>query len=452
MTIRQLGKAFLFVSAAALATAGCSADGTIASGSSRPSTGFEVNLSNSPDRTNGQPVIAVHPLNPSNLVAVSTAHFTDGGTLTRLACAVSYSEDGGRTWQEAPWPYGDRPYCGDPYLAVDSRGTFFIAFNRLGCPSNLDAPLSARCPEGPGNVGVSQSSDGGRTWSRPVDTSVARATTPRLRVDEATDAVVVAGGVGAPSPHATTISTDHGLTWTPIAPLPAQPFGNQIAVHDGLIATATALKVVGQDVVPAEVRFWISADGGRTFTSSPVTDSNGAPAPQPAGRSMPNNKTLAASDPVPWVSADPSRRGRFAVMLPHDDQLLVYVTDNSGKRWSGPAAIPASDGAKPWIEYGKSGDLGVTWRTLTGDVSNVFATVSFDGGRTFGPPVKVNGKSYPYGYPGSGGDEWSRILLRGGYAYITWADARTGGKIDAIMSRVPLSLFRDSGAVGAKVR
>jgi hypothetical protein len=428
--------------AAVLATGGCLAGGTVAKGPSRSGDIVEINLTNSPDRTNGQPVIAVHPQRPANLVAVSTAHSTDGGTLTRLACAVSYSQDGGLTWQQVPWPYGDRPYCGDPYLAVDSRGTFFIAFNRLGCPSNPDAPLSTRCAEGPGNVGVSRSSDGGRTWSVPVDTSVARATTPRLRVDRATDAVVVAGGVGAPSPHAITISTDHGLTWTPIAPLPAQPFGNQIAVHDGLVATATALKVVGEDVVPAEVRFWVSADGGRTFTSSPVTDGKGAPALLPSGRSMPNNKTLAASDPVPWITADPSRKGRFAVMLPHGEDLLVYVTGDSGKQWSGPAVIPAPDAAKPWIEFGANGDLGVVWRTLTGDVSNVFATVSFDGGRSFGAPVKVNAASHPYGYPGSGGDEWSRILLEGDQAFVTWADARSGGKIDAIMARVPLSLFR----------
>jgi len=37
----------------------------------------------------------------------------------------------------------DRAMCGDPNLAVDSRGTFYVAFNRLGCaPGEPEPPLA----------------------------------------------------------------------------------------------------------------------------------------------------------------------------------------------------------------------------------------------------------------------------------------------------------------------
>jgi len=383
-------------------------------------------------------------LNPDNLVFVSTAHITEDGNLNRLACFVAHSQDGGETWTEAPWPYGDRPYCGDPYLAVDTAGTFFIAYNRLGCPSNPEAPLSSRCPDGAGHVGVSRSSNGGRTWSTPVDTDVARATTPRLRVDMANGHIYVSGGVGtSPSPHGISISEDHGLTWKPTMPFPPQPFGNQMAVHDGIVATATALKIVDNSYVAADmVTFWTSHDGGASFTPQPVTDSAGNPALPPSGRSMPDSKDLKASDPVPWVTADPTTRGRFALMLPHGDRLDVYITADSGISWSGPNSIVAPDAAKPWIEYGPSGVLGVMWRTLLDDQSNVYATASFDGGHTFNEPLKINRTQHVYGYPGSGGDEWSRIMFANDNVYLTWADRRNGQDLDGILARIPLGAFR----------
>jgi hypothetical protein len=32
--------------------------------------------------------------------------------------------------------------------------------------------------------------------------------------------------------------------------------------------------------------------------------------------------------------------------------------------------------------------------------------------------------------------------MDGTYAYVTWSDGRTGGDVDGIMSRVPLSVYR----------
>jgi hypothetical protein len=404
---------------------------------------LQVNVTKSADKANGQPVVAVNPRNPNNLVYVSTDDVTSTGSVTQYGCYVAYSGNGGQTWTQVPWPYGDSPQCGDPYLAVDPQGIFYLSFNELGCPDDPSGPPNGTCDGKANPVGVARSLDGGRTWSDPVATPVARGVTPRLRVDAATGNVYVVGGVGNPSPAAVSVSADHGLTWSPFQALPDQPFSSQIAVYNGVLATGTALKVVdGTTVVPTEVNFDVSFDQGRNFVSTPVTDGKGVQVAPPEGPSVPNSVTLSATDPIPWVTADPTRTGRFAVMVPRGDNLEVYVTGNAGRSWTGPALIHAPGAVKPWIEYGPTGLLGVMWRTIADEKVDAYSTVSFDRGASFGRVLKVDRTSLGYNFTSSGGDEWSRILLSGDYAYVTWSGSETNEGIDGIMSRVPLSLYR----------
>ena len=105
----------------------------------------EINVTNDPARDNGQPEVAVNPKDRNNLVFISTDHRPGARTATpdKYHCFVAYSRDGGVKWTEVPWPSGDRAMCGDPNLAVDSRGTFYVAFNRLGCaPGEPEPPLA----------------------------------------------------------------------------------------------------------------------------------------------------------------------------------------------------------------------------------------------------------------------------------------------------------------------
>lgn len=425
----------------ALLSSACGGQSTLtantAAAESRSRDILEIQVTDSPDRENGQPAVMVNPKNPDNLVFVSTNHKPDvAPSSERFDCFAAYSTDGGETWAESSWPYGDRPLCGDPNLVVDSAGTFYVAFNRLGCPTGMSG-LGA-CDGVPNHLAVAKSTDGGRTWSEPVDTPAAIATTPRLRLDAATDRLYAVGGVGEPRPHAVTTSTDDGLTWSEKGPLPPQPFGNQIAVHDDILATATALKIVdGRSVESTEITFWVSTDEGQTFTAFPVTDGEGQPVPPPTGELVPNPAMGAAmaTDPIPWVSADPEQRGRFALMIPRDGHLEIYITDDAGVSWSGPAVVAAPGADKPWMEFGPKGLLGIMWRTKGVDV---YSTVSCDDGRSFSPPLKVNQMTQPYA---DGGGEWSRILLHDQYAYVTWSDGRGGHSPEGIMARVPLSLY-----------
>ncbi len=118
--------------------------------------------------------------------------------------------------------------------------------------------------------------------------------------------------------------------------------------------------------------------------------------------------------------------------------------------------ITAPNAFKPWIEFGPTGLLGVVWRTASsvtpGGTPTVippptatisaYSAVSFNGGRSFSAPLRVNQTAEPAGQRIEGGDKYSHIAFSGKYVYVTWSDARTGDWIDGIMARVPLSLYR----------
>jgi BNR/Asp-box repeat len=415
---------------------------------------LEEDVTSNPSLNNGQPQVAVNPEDPNDLVFLSTnddaaanAPITD---LTVFQCYLAYSTDGGVRWTPVALPLGNAAGCGNPSLGVDPHGIFYVAFNQLG----------GTAPQVPG---VIRSLDGGRTWSEPVSTPLQFGASPRLVVDSATDYVYVESSSATPvgSLQGVSVSKDHGLTWSPQEPLPAQSatLGNQIAVHDGVLASASALAIVGgTSLVATNPTFYVSFDNGQTWVSRPVTDSHGNPVAPPAGSLVPNVATIgeqSTTDPIPWVAADPTHFGRFAVMVPTGNDLDVYITSDSGQSWTGPAVITAPNAFKPWIEFGPTGLLGVVWRTASSFTAggtppvippptatiNAYSAVSFNGGRSFSAPLRVNQQAEPAGQRIEGGDKYSHIVFSGEYVYVTWSDARTGDWIDGIMSRVPLSLY-----------
>ena len=93
---------------------------------------------------------------------VAGYHFViedDATSITRCKCAVSYSHDGGETWNTSlmPLPGSFTDAC-DPCVAVSDDGTFYYA--QLGL--NLGA-------SGINQVYISRSDDHGVTWTTPAD-------------------------------------------------------------------------------------------------------------------------------------------------------------------------------------------------------------------------------------------------------------------------------------------
>lgn len=391
----------------------------------------------------GEPEIAVNPRNPANMVYVASnfRHVPLAGgveypnTLVQfgtpvtgtynLGCTLSYTEDGGNHWYHVPWPLRDRPACGDPMVVVDKDGTFSIAFDAMGSPTFQSAETNPLTDQ----VAYSRSTDGGRSWSPSVDigTIVDR---PWLRIDTATGWLYEQSGGLLPGQNRTlTVSKDQGRTWsTPVA-----WNGNHIAVHAGELATVTSqynsFGVLGSAVTStqsAQLTFQLSSDGGRTSSSVDIPGATGA---------------------YDWISADPSRKGGFAVMQQFGNVFEVFVTPDGGKTWSTSAPI-TNDASravtKEWMDYGPNGVLAVMWKSTTadGNHSEVYATISRDHGRHFAKPLKVSTKPSPFEdfNTDGAGDDMSWVTVDGHDAYLGWGDLRTG-ELDGWFAKVPLDAF-----------
>lgn len=152
---------------------------------------LEQDVTNLPGTREGQPVVAINPGNPDNLVYVATI-FPDRPGLEPVGeCFVAFSQNRGRTWRRSTWPLGDRPQCGEPIVTTDAKGVFYLSNNQIG----PDAATTYTNH----NV-VSRSVDGGLTWIGPVRTPLMLGGAPKLRVDSATGKVyaVMRRRVGVP--------------------------------------------------------------------------------------------------------------------------------------------------------------------------------------------------------------------------------------------------------------
>jgi hypothetical protein len=196
-----------------------------------------------------------------------------------------------------------------------------------------------------------------------------------------------------------------------------------------------------------------------------------------------------------YVAADPGRPGRYAVGLLNRDAtgLRVLLTDNAGATWSKPIrvpeavpsnALPETDESiyavlnrgtvfKPWLDYGRTGVLGLMWKQrrqdLTGSTPlpsmpgrtmgaafDVYTAISCDGGTTWFAPVKVNAEASPPGP--SSFDDLSYIALDSHYAHLVWGDRRlisnvknapNGiGGVQVYYGRVPFSVASHGAPCG----
>ena len=185
----------------------------------------EVNVSRDPTNRYGEPQIAVNPKNPNNLayavLAIGVtyacqrqqrpeceqAHSVYGPQPRALIenkpgfshVRVYVSFDRGKTWRQSKVPAvpPDHPVLverGDPLITAGPDGTFYLGWDAIrfcDCPTTIiDA----------GGIAVSKSTNGGRTWSKPVlsGTPVDR---PFFAVDQSTGTIYEAstGQLGANS-------------------------------------------------------------------------------------------------------------------------------------------------------------------------------------------------------------------------------------------------------------
>jgi hypothetical protein len=303
---------------------------------------------------------------------------------------------------------------------------------------------------------VVRSTDAGKTWSAPVRTMGSAANgpftfvggnaqntfdRPFLAIDQSTGTIYAAGHNIADHETFVTASTDGGQTF-PIIYAADSPDYPSSGLSGGTIAAANRVLAVAYTAAAAPgatcpcVIFETSTDNG-AFTRHVVPTVN------------------AAAIPRPFLAADPTGKGRFALTIFHSTgmQDQVYTTRDSGQSWQGPTDVgetPPNPQFKPWLSYSPSGQLALASRTYNGTLGtapyDVWAAVGRDqgaNGASFSAPVRVTSvtAAYPPLNPGGGGDDFSFILADNQYVHVGWSDSRNG-RTEAWYGRISLPTFK----------
>lgn len=235
-----------------------------------------------------------------------------------------------------------------------------------------------------------------------------------------------------------TSSRDGGRTWKPFLPVDSADapadytngFSGVPVGRDGVMATAyLAGKAPGSPCTTCLV-FQTSRDFGSTWEKRVVPATIDGPA---LGAHDLNPLAISSSLAFqPYLAQDPSRAGRYAVMVFDRSQkaLLVHVTADFGRTWTASSPLAEPGGVQrwlPWIAYGTSGALGVMWRTTYDDGSYAaWAAVSPAGDGAFRRPVQLSSARSPGPVSQVAGDDNSTVALDRTTLHAVWGDRREG--------------------------
>jgi hypothetical protein len=376
-----------------------------------------------------EPAIAVNPANPQQVVGV----FQDN-------VHAAYSQDAGRTWQPAenvdPKNY---KVSGDVSVAFDNLGHAFvcyIAFDKLGT-FNYWAHGATR-----NGIFVRRSLDGGKTWEAehiPVAEQTSSAgipfeDKPWIVADNSKSRYAGNLYIGwtrwrlTDSQMVLSRSTDDGETWS-------QPV--EIDAHPGLPrddngAAEGFAGVVGPDgkvyaiwSQDDEIMLTTSSDGGKTFSHArPIIHT--API-------MFAIQTLERANGFPQIAIDPKTRRLYVTWSDYrngDLDVFLATSYDSGKHWAAPVRVnndPVHNGAEQFFQWlavdPTDGSIDVVFYDRRGDPANrkqiVVLARSTDGGHSF---VNYAWTDEPFEAGGVFFGDYSGIAAYGGRVYGIWTE------------------------------
>ena len=469
---------FVAMAVLALALAACGGGGATGNTSKTvapPAGDVLVSQDRNPIVGRNSPVLAVNPIQRTNMVVVDRVDRPD------YTAGVHVSNDGGGNWQDVglKLPTGNKGKLFAPSAVFDGKGELYVSYVTLSGPGNS-----------PDSLWLTRSGDGGLTFDEPSKVAGAHTFQTQLAVDRKSGRLFSAWLQSNPTatmcllcfaetglPIVVTHSDDGGRTWSP----PAQ-------VSDGSRARVGAPALaVGPDGNPAllyldygadrldwentpgtyDGKFTLvlarSTDKGQRFETGRVVDADIVPTQRflvylpvsPAFAIGSNGDMIAA-----WADG---RNG--------DADVLLRRSTDGGRTW--PAPVQVNRGTKgdgvpqdlPAVDIAPGGRVDVVYydRTLDrrGATADVLLSSSTNGGRTFTKTFRLDtqSSSRKVGPAGSmysnEADFGTRISVRSlsGGAVAVWTDTRNGtpdsGKQDIFSASVPLS---DNTSLGLAFR
>jgi len=324
---------------------------------------------------NNSPAAARNPTDPANVVVVNRID------RPRFSCALHASFDGARTWQDIPVPFPageeEPARCYAPDVAYSPDGKLHLSYVTLKGVGNV-----------PNAAWVVSSSDGGRTLSTPVRAAGPLAFQVQLTADPADPARLQltwlqASAVGTllfPStgnPVVSSTSVDAGMSWSAPVRVSSESRGRVVAPSPAA-GPDGKLYVLYLDLLEDRLDY-AGAHEGRG--GDPYSGAWALVLARSADRGVTWEESVIAADLVPTQ--------RFVVFIPPGPSLAVDAA--SGRLYAS-------------FSDGRLGD------------ADVWLWSSSDGGRTFGPAVRVN-------------DTPDRD---GTSQYLPQVDVAPGGRVDVV--------------------
>ena len=435
--------------------AGLFAIGSVAEGTPHPEVGPNLPVNTGAAsaldiRAHNSPTVVQSPVEPAVLAVVNRVD------TPRFSCALHLSADGAASWAEGrlPFPAGqeDPPRCFAPDAVFDTDGNLHVSFVTLIGTGNTPHALWA-----------TSSADGGRTFSPPVQVAGPLTFQARLAADPAVrDRLYLswlqAAGTGnllfpaTGYPVMVSRSDDGGRSWQ--TPVRVSPPGRARVVAPSLAVGSEALFVSyldlgddaldyhgaheghGGDPYPGTWSLVLarSTDQGATWQEAVVDDAV-----------VPTERFIVFLPPVPSLAVDRSnghvylgfqdgRRG--------DPDVWVWASPDGGVTFRSPVQVNDSrlgDGTsqyRPEVAVAPDGRLDVLYYDRREDSADIFNGTSLqsssDGGRSFGPRVRVAEKPFDsrigFGSLRGMADLGSRLALLSAddRALAVWTDTRSG--------------------------
>lgn len=424
-------------------------------------------------------ILAADPADPKRLLAGSMLRYDTGED----QCVGYLTTDGGKTWTTVLEPGGRAEIRGtkraaDPAMVFGTDGAAYYAM--LAADARLEHHHTV----------VYRSADGGKTWGEPVHVHRAtRTDRPFVAVDRTggkyhgrvycnavpvTDSLAGTGPTSADGVPQTGValfySADRGETFSEpvlqrvrMANLPHGARGANCSVlSDGTVVALYDIVEDWRDRAgsPHLLAVERSMDGGQSLeAASPSIGERPS-----RGKALPRDKFIGKTERgigagvvrgIPSLAVDvsegPLRDRLYAVWEAFDgtrSRVMVSASADKGLKWSDP--VPVSDGtdagaagnyrgaSMPAVTVNKDGVVGVFWYD-TRDAAGAdlgwdarFAA-SRDGGKTWGPSVRVSEKSSAFTEAMRKklvrvwrGDTAGLAASADGVFHPLWIDTRTG--------------------------
>jgi hypothetical protein len=412
------------------------------------SVGANVDVSNE-EGPQSETSIAINPSNPSQIVAGSNEIF-------RLPMRGYFSSDGGNTWGGVDLPLpppinaNGFDFGSDPGVAWDTRGNVFysyivVFFSPTGKITGSEVAV-ARSADG-GRTWTAtffnQSGGRGKFNDKPMITVDTNPSSPfRDTVYVAWDTTPVA----PPGPSSTGVklsrSTDGGQTFSPPVDVSPTGGGQRFGIAaDPFVAPDGTLHVAWNDI-SSNIEEASSTNGGASFgpphVISPTNVAIATVIPAQNSRGVLITPACGAD-----ASSGPARGTLYCSWVDENGgsglDVFVSRSTNGGATWGAPVIVNddptgvANDQFFQWLAVDPvNGSVNLSWYDTRLDPThvstNVFYSRSTDGGLTYAPNVQVT--SAPTDESGAGADlgnqygDYEGIAAMGGVVHPVWTDRR----------------------------